>query len=289
MKFFTVILPLLAVLVQSTPVESFEELPRSNLTAEIKAKIRVEFENLAGAFTAEGIEPVKYYCLHYWDSHVFDQVVSNQDLNDKVFHFLRFVDRYSLQDFYFFCYPLMISLNPLAKEFWIVKSSDIDKEKIQIEFYNLKDAFAAEDINPKELYCLEHWKKETFDLVKSLKDLNDKVLYFWHFVEQYALTDTDLFCYPLTDSFKPIAKKIKIAKPSDEDKEKIRIRLNELKDVLAAKDIDPKVVFCATSWRADFENRVYSTPSLMNEIVHFAAFLDQYSLLDDDICEFFME
>lgn len=76
MKFVTVILPLLAALVQSAPVEYSKRLLTSTIIAEELAKIKTVIDDLRDFFAIANIDPTEFYCAHRWNDDIIDRIIA---------------------------------------------------------------------------------------------------------------------------------------------------------------------------------------------------------------------
>lgn len=87
----------------------------------------------------------------------------------------------------------------------ILKFSLEDEEKIQKEFDDLIDTFAAANVNPTELYCSKDLKIAFEEQVLSIPGLEGRIINLWRFLGQYSISDDDFICNRLIDSFKNVA------------------------------------------------------------------------------------
>lgn len=111
MKFATVILPLVAVLAQSAPVEVDEgsRIPKSSKEDKETTQtvdyniIFAEYSKVQNAFDNLGIDSAQFYCSEYWNSDVIEYVMETPELNDKVLQFQNFLQQYSMYPDEYFC------------------------------------------------------------------------------------------------------------------------------------------------------------------------------------------
>lgn len=122
MKFITVILSLLAFLVQSVAgIENHDlkDTPSFKAAVNDRAKIQIEFENLVKVFDDAGIDAFDWWCTSSPDVYkeVREKGNKTPDLNGKTRNFRNFISKYQsypgevIWSNYFFCKPLMYWLN----------------------------------------------------------------------------------------------------------------------------------------------------------------------------------
>lgn len=62
-------------------------------------------------------------------------------------------------------------------------------------YLKVKNAFDKEGIDPVQFYCSEYWNPEVLKQVMSISTLNDEVIRFQKFLEQFFLFPDELLCY----------------------------------------------------------------------------------------------
>lgn len=124
MKFVTVILPLLAVFVQSSPVERdgilfYPDSPCFKAAVKDRAQIQSQLIDLQKAFEDANIDPKAYYCPGQGYPGLIKQVRDAPGLSRKTSKLARLFVKYNkcgaelIYHNYLFCSPLMDMLNAL--------------------------------------------------------------------------------------------------------------------------------------------------------------------------------
>lgn len=208
-NFFTVILPLLAVLVQSASIRKAKFFPTYKVTAEEWAEIKTEFDNLKNAFAAANIDPTEFYCEDRVNLDTINRIPAILGLPEKVHHFQYFVGDFAFDDNDFFCGKLIDSLKDVNENLPSYKAIDEsieakisptytvtakDLSEILTKFDSVVYAFAVANIKPQHFYCSEFWIPEVLENVLHTPSLNDPVVEFQELIKKFSLFPDEFFC-----------------------------------------------------------------------------------------------
>lgn len=166
MKLIAVILPLIAVLAKSTPVEYSTELPTSTATRRDRAKIQAEHDKFIETFADSGFDHVEDFCKDQFPEGFQKRALSSPGLRGKFYHFMDLVLERPLSEVELFCSKFKDSTESVPFEIYEGFSTSMvnfeDRAKIQTEcdkVFHYVDLLEQDFLSAKKYVCfqVEDW------------------------------------------------------------------------------------------------------------------------------------